>query len=374
MSESEEEPVSFKDVEEDISFQDRSEIESLKSSLISSLDGESVIETQSAPSSPRRALLSALPFEQTTSAPTSPVRFGSTVVPRTSSVKDLVVQFETLCIPKMGDPNAAASEAVTMLRQLSTAKGWITRYVKALEVSHLAGNLDADVFKEQFAKVNAQLDKLMNLNTDIGNVYRKHNAEENFKDISDGITAAINTAEEHMRDYADKVPKGPVPADLLNAMTQMGNNSINVKVECPTFNGDENDKLEFKNWLDQFDAIIKSKVNWTEEFKVTYLKTKVRKNAANFIAHLDPGVGVYEQCIDALKEQYLDEPFIIDEYLKKLCADRPEYDDKYGKTRIFIANTRNHLHNLKTHYEVDLMDESNNAHKLLSHIILSKFS
>ena len=94
--------MSFKDVEEDISFQDRSEIESLKTSLISSLDGEFVIETQSVPSSPNRALLSALPFDQTTSAPTSPVRFGSTAVPRTSSVKDLVNQFETLCTPRLG--------------------------------------------------------------------------------------------------------------------------------------------------------------------------------------------------------------------------------------------------------------------------------
>ena len=89
------------------------------------------------------------------------------------------------------------------------------------------------------------------------------------------------------------------------------------------------------------------------------MKSKVRKNAANFIAHLEPGSGVYKECIDALKEQYLDVPYIIDEYFKKLCSDKPEYDDKYGKTRIFIANTRNHLHNLKTHYEVDLIWESN---------------
>ena len=64
---------------------------------------------------------------------------------------------------------------------------------------------------------------------------------------------------------------------------------------------------------------------------------------------------MYDECIDALKEQYLDEPFIIDEYLKELCAGRPDYDDTYGKTCIFIANTRNHFHNLKTHYKVDLM-------------------
>ena len=37
-------------------------------------------------------------------------------------------------------------------------------------------------------------------------------------------------------------------------------------------------------------------------------------------------------------------------------------------------NTRTHLHNLKTHFEIDLMDETHGAHKLLSHIIFAKFS
>ena len=63
---------------------------------------------------------------------------------------------------------------------------------------------------------------------------------------------------------------------------------------------------------------------------------------------------VYDDCIKALKEQYLDEPFIIDEYFKKLLADKL-------KTHVYIANTTNHLHNLKIHYKVDLLDESNSA-------------
>ena len=40
----------------DISCQERSEIESLKTSLVSSLESELIVETRSAPSSPHRAL------------------------------------------------------------------------------------------------------------------------------------------------------------------------------------------------------------------------------------------------------------------------------------------------------------------------------
>ena len=59
---------------------------------------------------------------------------------------------------------------------MGSAKGWITRYLKALEVSHLAGNLDAKVFTTQNEKLDIQIDKLMNFDSDIGDIYRKHQA------------------------------------------------------------------------------------------------------------------------------------------------------------------------------------------------------
>ena len=152
-------------------------------------------------------------------------------------------------------------------------------------------------------------------------------------------------------------------------MSHQGQKQIKINIECPKFKGDESDRLEFKNWYDRIDVIVKSRPKWTEEFKVLFLKDKVIGDAANFIAHIDPGLDAYDTCIEVLKEQYLDVPYIIEEYFKKLLSDKPEYDPTYFKTRTFIANTCNHLHNLKTHYDVDLLDETRNAHKFLSHII-----
>ena len=154
----------------------------------------------------------------------------------------------------------------------------------------------------------------------------------------------------------------------------MGHEHIKINVDCQKFSGDESDKLEFKNWYDQIDAVVKGRPNWSDSYKIMFLKSKVVKNAATFIAHIDPGPGSYEECIKVLKEQYLNEPYIIDEYFKKLLTDKPEFDETYYKSRTYIANTRNHLHNLKTHYEMDLMDETHGAHKLLAHIIFAKFS
>ena len=55
-------------------------------------------------------------------------------------------------------------------------------------------------------------------------------------------------------------------------------------------------------------------------------------------------------------------------------SDRPEYDPSYIKSKIFIENTQTHLVHLKTHYGVDLLDDTHFAQRFLSHIIFYKFS
>ena len=114
--------ISFEQSEKDhtdvyTSFE-RSELDELKSSLISSLEGEVSCEVKSEPSSPQRSfrpsrplcdLVSAFPAGLSVSAPSSPFKSGA--LPRTSSVKDLVSRFETYSIPTMGEPAAAGSEA-----------------------------------------------------------------------------------------------------------------------------------------------------------------------------------------------------------------------------------------------------------------------
>ena len=131
--------------------------------------------------------------------------------------------------------------------------------------------------------------------------------------------------------------------ELLKAVSQMGNNPIKVALECSIFCGDEKDKFEFQNWLNQFETLIKT-CSWSEEFKISYLKSKIQGNAAAFIAYLGPEAGNYQPCIDALKAQYLDEPFLIDEYFKQILNDSPEFDEDYGKTSQYLATIRNKLH------------------------------
>ena len=69
-----------------------------------------------------------------------------------------------------------------------------------------------------------------------------------------------------------------------------------------------------------------------------------------------------------------DNPISLNEYISKLMTDRPEYDPSYIKSKIFIENTQTHLVYLKTHYGVNLLDDTHFAQRFLSHIIFYKFS
>ena len=84
-------------------------------------------------------------------------------------------------------------------------------------------------------------------------------------------------------------------------------------MSCPSFYGNEKDKLAFKNWFAQYETIIKANKGWSESFKLSFLKSKVVDLAAPYIAHFDPEDGNYEAAINALEAQYLDVPYIINE-------------------------------------------------------------
>ena len=364
---------------DNLTVDDRSELLSLNSELLNSVENLVALSV-SAPSSPVKLFSREVSPVRPASALSSP-RFGS-VVHRTSSVKDLVVRFDSQTTSSMAA--SAKKEAAPLVRQISYAKGWITRSLKKLDRLATATEdaIDPVKLETHSEQVETQCDKIVEYQQAIGEIYVKFKAEDEFNTISDDLVNYVDSIQDKLKVYATKVFRPELDdsvsednitkAELLKAMSQIGSNNVKVKLDCPIFNGDESDRLAFKNWLDQFEAIVQP--SWTEEFKIMYLKSKVLNNAAAFIKHIDASTGDYEHCITMLKEQYLNVPYIIDEYFKKLCHDKPEYDPSYYKTRTFIANTRNHLHNLCLHYEVDLLDETGNSHKLLSHIIFSKFS
>ena len=362
---------------------DEDEISDLHASLLTECDEpESVLVVLSEPSTPVTERPSLFDLLRSRSLQSSPTNLGSSV--RSSSVKNLNSIFDTPGFSNMAELKAK-SESSACLTKIRYAKVWVTRTLNTLRTALLAGadTIPPEVFNEQNKQFQDQCDKIIIACQVMGNIYNKHKVEAQFETIHSDIETYLKGKQEELDQFAVKVERdaadaeAPITkADLLSALShsQPGQEQIKVSIDCPKFKGDESDRLAFKNWYESIDVIVKSRHRWSEEYKLFFLKDKVIGNAAAFIAHIDPGPNAYDTCIAILKEQYLNVDYIIDEYFKKLLSDKPEYDLSYMKSRNFIANTRNHLHNLKTHYGVDLLYETHNAHKLLSHIIFSKFS
>ena len=134
---------------------DQLEFSSLHASLIFDVEGEeSVIEYNSAPSSPSSLAFRDISPLRTASAPSSPARSGPSVIPRTSSVKALVSHFEN---PPSIMTGNAKKEAAEDIRKIGHCKGWVTRYFNKLEALLVSGNdvLDSIEFKGVSEQIEA---------------------------------------------------------------------------------------------------------------------------------------------------------------------------------------------------------------------------
>ena len=267
-------------------------------------------------------------------------------------------------------------------------KQWITRLLDDLAKQKTEGTLTLGGFKSANRQIENQIQKILECEDKLIQIYTRYKVAENeatrekaAKAIYDYVQATHNS----LADYEADLAPAPLPPvldltapvtgqQLLDAMKQMGNNSISVTYDCSYFYGNETDRLAFINWLSEFEGVLKTQPHWDDQQKLGYLKKVVLGNAAAYIAHLEPGPGNFAVAIKALKDQYLNEAFITDEYLSQLVNETPAYDPKFIKTSQYLASVRNICYNLKTHYAVDLLDENSDGYKFLSHIIFNKLN
>ena len=385
-----------KESKKDRNRREAAELEELKAELTDGLDTSSSSNT-SVPNTSGDGIVSptASHFSVvrsrvlSSSAPSSPTRNRSVRASCSRlSVKSLVAGFESYSCESIFINMGLQEELEPLIRSRAGFKSHVTRDINYLKSSKADNSLNAVLFKRLEYSVSKAIQEIERKDIEMSAVYDKYRVElanANRKSDSDATAAYILKAHQEMAALETDIARSAVGnaggigapvsnQDLLRAVSQVGSNPIKMSLECGIFNGDEKDKFEFHAWLSLFETIIKTRPNSSEEFKISYLKSKVQGNAAAFIAHLDVVDGNYQACIDALKAQYLDEPFLIDEYLKQILNDAPMYDEEYGKTSQYLAKIRNKLHNLKTHYKVDLVTADTGGNKLLSHIVFSKLS
>ena len=205
--------TSYFDEYENVTLEEQLELSSLHASLISDVEGEYIVtEVKSAPSSPSSLAFRDISPLRTSSTPSSPSRHGSSVIPRTSSVKALVSQFNNNQPSIMADK--AKKEAADSLRKISYCKGWVTKYFNQLDTLLITGEdtLNPNEFKSISDKLQIQFDKMLSLRDSIGDVYAKHNVEAQGKVILEDIETCLNNFYQKVKDLALKVDRGGAAA------------------------------------------------------------------------------------------------------------------------------------------------------------------
>ena len=241
-----------------------------------------------------------------------------------------------------------------IIKSRSAQKGWVTRAIRTLEGLNTEGALTLLLFRKQENLINSYFNKINEIEDKISEVYDRHNVSvDDAGRISDGDATYKFLTENLLKlaaieaQFVKVAPTEPSSSSssndaLVKALGRIGSNPTEVKITCDIFRGDETDRLKFRHWLAQFEAVINSHPNWVEEAKLNFLKSCLRDLAAHYVTHIS-GVGGYAKTLECLKEQFLDVPQIRDELLGLLVSKQPAYDTTYSKTSYYLAEMRNLL-------------------------------
>ena len=128
------------------------------------------------------------------------------------------------------------------------------------------------------------------------------------------------------------------------------------RLECDKFDGMSEDKMAFKNFLQQFTNCIEACGQLSKASKLTYLRSYLTGYAFRVISHLSISDDNYDIAISLLKNEFLDVEYIIDETFKLLLSKSPKFDPSFAEVKCYINDCRSMIYELKT-YGVNLLED-----------------
>ena len=75
-----------------------------------------------------------------------------------------------------------------------------------------------------------------------------------------------------------------------------------LKLDCPNFEGNKNDKFHYKDWCLKFNNVIAGCGNVSEKYKLQFLQSKCVGEAGKYIQHLELRDNNYKVAIDILEK------------------------------------------------------------------------
>ena len=263
-------------------------------------------------------------------------------------------------------------------------KSRITFAIDDLDAKLSSKVLTEGLFEREQSKILKWLDKIEEINTQISDICDKGDIDiDNEARQADMRNEQVYCSQIQSRlsiisaNFATpQIPVSlPQPASnqdaLVSAIAKLQSNPVKPKLQCSQFSGKEADKLEFKNFLIQFQNCVDAGGNLPGSAKLTYLWSYLTGYAYKIISHLSITDDNYDTAIDLLKDEFLDTEFIADEYFRQIIKASPKYDQSFENVRQYLNETRAALHELKS-YNIDLLEENTSGNKLISHIIFDK--
>ena len=350
----------------DLSEEDRSDIEDLKTDLSSTASSDFV--------SPK-----------TCSAPVSPSFINPiSVSQRARSFEKLSTSFNfpTNKVVVM----ALKSDLKPVTGQRSALKGWVTRSLNKLKEQKTAGILSKQLYELHRGSVNGYIVRIEECEIKIAEIYDNHSVglEDSDRILDSNTTYDFILAAQSelaglealwIADDAGGSGSGSSSnEELMKAVLGARSGISKISLNCPVFDSDSRDKLHFKDWFQQYEAVLNASHGIDDKNKLVYLRSKVKGTASSYLASLEVTNENYKEAIKLLKTHYEDKEFIKDELLKQILNELPGYDFEYTKTKLYIAKIKNLLNDLKRYYGVDLSTVNSGGNVLVSHIVFAKLS
>ena len=251
-------------------------------------------------------------------------------------------------------------------------KSRITVELKQLEDVPL-DDLTSEAFLRRQESISSYLNRIEDINVEILDIYITYDVKDDDVGKVSEITNQGNYAIE-IRDRLAVIAKQLKDKESPPPPVSVSSSKDNVKLprlECDKFDGESQDKMAFKNFLQQFHNCINVSGQLSDSSKLTYLRGYLKGYAFRVISHLSVSDDNYAVALKLLKEEFLDEEYIIDETFKLLLNKSPKFDHSFSDVRCYINDCRSMLHELKL-YGVDLLGGGSSGCRLMSHIIFSK--
>ena len=259
-----------------------------------------------------------------------------------------------------------------LVRRRGGYKSCITVALKNLSAIPVA-DLTKENFLHRQETIDQYLQKILVVNDQILDLFIDHNVSKDDPTKQEEITKQVEYTA-LIQDELASIECQLNAKSQPNVGTSKPDPEMSVKLPkltCKTFDGEGTDKLEFKNFLLQFNNCVDACGKLSDSSKLTYLRGYLTGYAFKVISHLSISDNNYAVALTLLKDEFLDVPYIVDSCFQQLLVLSPKFDPNFAGVRSYVNECRAIVYELKQ-YNVNLLDVGSAGCQLLSHIMFSK--